>query len=159
MMTFSCTFVAIITAVVITSANAFAAPKISTLHLHRSPVFPAITPKPSSSTAIHACLDGIFYESTQPEIKYDPTEMCELCLIHEKANLEIETKIFDCLVHIVGLKPLDAYEVVTISTGMAQTSLIDDFPREQAEYYYEQLIARGIPVGLWGEAKRTQITR
>ena len=149
-MKFSTVFIAIISVVAITSVNAFASPKMNTV-LHRHTTV-SVT-KHTSSTTIHACLDGIMYESTQPKINYDSSEMYDLCLINKKSNMDNDY-IYQCLMDIVGLNIGDAYEVMAqYRKGLAGASLIDDFPREEAEYYYEQLTARGIPVGLWGEEK------
>jgi hypothetical protein len=134
MMSSSLLFAVAIISFIMTATNAFTVPKTGTIH-HRN-------------TAASACLDGMIYDSSQPEpeVEYDPNEMIYLCLYHDNTNPQDDKYIFDCLVDIVHMSHGDAYDAIDQSKKIAKMAIIDEFPRDWAEYYYEQLTAKGISV-------------
>eukprot|EP00956_Cyclotella_meneghiniana_P042390 scaffold248441_cov63-Cyclotella_meneghiniana.AAC.5 len=137
-----------IVSLTIVVSNAFTAPIAG--HIHPSTSSSFITHNPRSN-ALPAVLDGILYESSQFEAEYDPTELCCLALIPDDdthQQQQPDSYVIDCLTNIVGMPFGDAYDAIVQSQGIAKVSELGEFPRHTAELMYEELTAKGIPVGM-----------
>lgn len=139
-MMLSSTFISLtITSLVATATDAFVLPKVGAIH--RASYFPV-------DSALTACLDGTVYEPSQPEPQREPylNDTCYLSLYHDGTNQHSEEYIVKCITDIVGMEPGDAYDALSQSKQIGGVGFLDEYPVEEAEYYYEQLTAKGIPV-------------
>ena len=144
-----------IISVTIAVSNAFTAPIAGHIHPSTSSSFVTHNHRSSfvgrnhQSNALPAVLDGILYESSQFEAEYDPTELCCLALIPDDTHQQQpDSYVIDCLTSIVGMTFGDAYDAIVQSQGIAKVSELDKFPRHMAELMYQELTAKGIPVGM-----------
>ena len=139
-------FTLTIVSLIIVVSNAFTVPIAG--HTYPS-ISSSFVGRNHQSNALPAVLDGILYESSQFEAEYDPTELCCLALIPDGTHQQQpDSYVIDCLTSIVGMTFGDAYDAIVQSQGIAKVSELGEFPRHTAELMYEELTAKGIPVGM-----------
>ena len=136
-----------IVSLTIAVSNAFTAPIAG--HIHPS-ISSSFVTRNHQGNALPAVLDGILYESSQFEAEYDPDELCCLALVPDDTHQQDQpdSYVIDCLASIVGMTFGDAYDAIVQSQGIAKVSELGEFPRHMAELMYEELTAKGIPVGM-----------
>jgi hypothetical protein len=136
-------FIAILSFAVTTS-NAFTVSKVGNIRQV------SIT-SPTQRTRTVVCghqQDGMTNESSLIQDKIDPDEIMYMALSDVSTVQHTEPHILKCITSITGMQLGDAYDAICCSRGVAKFTDLGQWPRKEAEEYYEQLVMNGIPVTL-----------